>query len=292
MTDADARESAPARDVEDHRPHGLRDGLAGLRDLMDRLLGDAGCPWDREQSLESLRPYLLEEAHEVLDALDRGSPDAHRRELGDLLFQIVFQSALQERAGHFDMDGVIEGIRSKMIRRHPHVFAPEGRDAPRPSTPAEVDALWRASKARERASADAPADPLAGIPRSLPALRRATRLQDRAATVGFDWPDADGPRAKIEEELRELDEAVARGDLDGAREELGDLLFVIVRYASKLGLDAEDSTHSTCAKFESRFGHVMRRCWAQGLDPRRDALSLEQLDALWDEAKALERRRS
>ncbi len=292
-TPDDARDTAPDT-IEDHRRHGLRDGLDGLRDLMNRLLDDErGCPWDREQTLESLRPYLLEETHEVLDALDRGGPDEHRHELGDLLFQIVFQVALQERAGNFDLDGVIEGIRSKLIRRHPHVFAPETLPDGRRPTLAEVNAQWKAIKARERARRPARADrraapdPLAGIPRSLPALQRAARLQERAATVGFDWPDLAGPRAKIDEELRELDEAIEAGELHRVREELGDLLFVLVRFASKLEVDAERAVHGTCKKFETRFAHVMRRCHERGLDPARDRVALELLDQFWDEAKQL-----
>ena len=135
-------------EVIDHQAHGLRDSLDGLRDLMDRLLGPEGCPWDRVQTLETLRPYLLEEAHEVLEALDEGDPEAHRRELGDLLFQVVFQAALREREQAFDLDGVVEAIRSKMIRRHPHVFGRDG--APPQFTPEQVEARWSEIKAAER----------------------------------------------------------------------------------------------------------------------------------------------
>ncbi|NVB41825.1 nucleoside triphosphate pyrophosphohydrolase [Pseudenhygromyxa sp. WMMC2535] len=267
-----------------------------MRDLMNRLLGDQGCPWDRVQTLDSLRPYLIEEAHEVLEALDGDDPEEHRRELGDLLFQIVFQSALREREGHFDLDGVVEAIRSKMIRRHPHVFGPGGA-APRVSAE-EVDANWaqikeaeRQARHRAKAARGAPervaANPLAGVPRSLPGLQRAWRLQNKAAGVGFDWPDLEGPRAKVREELAELDAAIEAGELDHIEEEFGDLLFVLVRLGQKLGVEAETALRRTNEKFERRFAHVMARCHEQGLDPQ--AAGLEVLDGFWDEAKAIER---
>jgi MazG family protein len=269
-------------DPEDHRRHGLDDGLVGLRQLMDRLLAPDGCPWDREQSLDSLRPYLLEETHEVLEAMD--DPVEHRKELGDLLFQIVFQSALREREGAFDLDGVIEGIRSKMLRRHPHVFAPGGDDQPRDAD--AVAAQWTELKAKERGE-DGPPDPLGRVPTSLPALHRAWRLQDKAASVGFDWPDIGGALAKLREEWTELEEAIDGGDAERMREELGDLLFVLVRVGQKLGLEAEDALRRTNIKFERRFGFVMRRCHEEGIDPK--AAGLERLDGFWNEAKRAER---
>lgn len=287
-------------EVVDHRVHGLRDGLDGMRDLMDRLLAaDTGCPWDRAQTLDTLRPYLLEEAHEVLEALDADDPEEHRRELGDLLFQIVFHSAIRDRQGSFDLDGVVEGIRSKMIRRHPHVFGPEG--APPRYTPEQVEANWAQIKEAERqtrAQRSDPAgsgpaaqaripNPLAGVPRSLPSLQRAWRLQNKAATVGFDWPDMDGPRDKIREEWAELEEAIESGEPSAIAEEYGDLLFVLVRLGQKLGLEAETALHSASDKFERRFGHVMRRCHERGLDPA--TVGLETFNGFWDEAKSLER---
>ena len=277
-------------EVIDHRAHGLRDGLAGLRDLMARLLGPRGCPWDRAQTLDSLRPYLLEEAHEVLEALDEGDPEAHRAELGDLLFQIVFHAAIREGEGHFDLDGVVEAIRSKMIRRHPHVFGPEG--APPRLTPEEVEAKWAQIKAAERRAkakvkGDGPADPLAGVPRSLPSLQRAWRLQNKAAAVGFDWPDIAGARAKLREEIEELDAAIASGDRKAIEDEYGDVMFVLVRLGQKLEVEAETALRRTTHKFERRFAHVVARCHERGLDPSQ--VGLETLDAYWDEAKALER---
>jgi tetrapyrrole methylase family protein/MazG family protein len=281
-------------EVVDHRVHKLRDGLDGMRDLMNRLLGPGGCPWDRAQTLATLRPYVLEEAHEVLEAIDEDDPEEHRRELGDLLFQIVFHAALREREQQFDLDGVIEAIRSKMIRRHPHVFGPGGA-APQ-VTPEEIEAKWAQIKQAERTAraageSDVPpvADPLAGVPKALSALQRAWRLQNKAALVGFDWPDVDGPLRKSREEWAELEEAIAGGDEAAIAEELGDLLFVLVRLGTKLGIEAESALRQTNQKFERRFGHVMRRCHEQGIDPTTAGLAV--LDGFWDEAKAIERRR-
>jgi len=279
--------------VPDHRALGLRDGLPGLRDLMDRLLDpERGCPWDQAQTLDTLRPYLLEEAHEVLEAMD--DPKAHRGELGDLLFQVVFHAALRERQGAFDLDGVVEAIRSKMIRRHPHVFGPAASGQPDPATPdagpvrtaKDVERQWAAIKQAERGG-EGPPDPLAGVPRGLPALQRAWRLQDKAAQVGFDWPDVEGAVAKAREEWDELTQARAEGNLEEIREELGDLLFVLVRVAGKLGIEPEDALRRANAKFERRFGHVMARCHAEGIDPTTAGLAV--LDGFWDEAKARER---
>ncbi len=282
-------------EVVDHHQHGLRDGLAGLHDLMARLLDPTrGCPWDREQTLESLRPYLLEEAHEVLEAIEQGDPEEHRRELGDLLFQIVFHSAIREREGHFDLDGVVEAIRSKMIRRHPHVFGPGG--APPRYSAAQVESQWARIKQAERdqrgattRTSSAP-DPIAGVPRSLPALQRAWRIQNKAAHVGFDWPDVEGPRAKVREEWAELEQAIEQGDQAAIAEELGDLMFVLVRLGQKLGVESELALHRTVDKFQRRFGHVMQRCHEQQLDPNQAGLA--KLDEFWDEAKAIERGRA
>jgi MazG family protein len=281
---SDREPTAASAAADDHRAHGLRDGLDGLRDLMDRLLADdGGCPWDRAQTLDTLRPYLIEEAYEVLDAID--DPAAHRRELGDLLLQIVFQSALREREGAFDLDDVIAAIRGKMLRRHPHVFGSSADGAPQ-----DADAVarqWAQIKRAEQQSEETgggPARPLAGIPRSLPALQRAWRLQDKAAAVGFDWPSIDGAVAKVREEWEELERAREAGDPSHVTEEFGDLLFVLVRYGQKLGIAAEDALRATCAKFEARFAHVMQRCHEEGIAPE-DA-GLGRLDGWWNEAKA------
>lgn len=277
------RENSPGADSSSTPPHralGLRDGLDGLVDVMDRLLGPGGCAWDREQTLTSLRPYLLEEAHEVLEALE--DPARHRGELGDLLFQIVFHAALRQREGAFDLGDVIAGIRDKMIERHPHVF---GDAADASLDAAEVSRRWEAGK---RARRERPAGDL-GVPRSLPAMHRAARLQEKAAAVGFDWPDAQGAVDKLHEEIVELEQARTSGDTDAIRDELGDVLFVLVRLAGKLGLDAEAALEGANAKFERRFGHVLRVLDARGVAP--ETVGLAGLDALWDDAKRAERER-
>ncbi|MFO0636064.1 MAG: nucleoside triphosphate pyrophosphohydrolase [Nannocystaceae bacterium] len=261
-----------------HRALGLRDGLPGLRELMDRLLADDGCPWDRAQTLDSLRPYLLEEAHEVLEAMH--DPARHVGELGDLLFQIVFQAALREREGAFDLEDVVAAIRDKMIDRHPHVFGPE-RGA---ITAEEVTRRWEAGK---RAKADRDPGSL-GVPATLPALHRCARLQEKAAAVGFDWPTIDGALDKLQEELREFEQARDAGDRAAIEDELGDVLFVLVRIAGKLGLSAESALSRANAKFERRFGHVLRTLAARGEAPEH--VGLEGLDALWNDAKRAERR--
>jgi MazG family protein len=263
---------------------GLPDGFAGLVALMDRLLAEDGCPWDRAQTLDTLRPYLLEEAHEVLESMH--DPEAHRKELGDLLFQIVFHSALREREGQFGIEDVIASIRDKMIRRHPHVFG-ERDETGRPRiSSTDVAAKWEQIKAAERGG-EGPPTPLAGVPQSLPALARAWRLQDKAAAVGFDWPDVAGALAKFDEEWAEFEQARANGTPDELRDEFGDLLFVLVRIGQKLGLDAEDALRRANGKFERRFAFVMERCHDAGVAPL-DA-GLDRLEAWWVEAKQRER---
>src|SRR5262249_25217696 len=187
--------------------------FAELVEIMRRLLGEGGCPWDREQTLETLKPYLIEEAYEVLEAMD-GEPREHCDELGDLLFQVVFQSALREAAGQFDVDDVAAAICGKLVRRHPHVFS-----ATKAANSDEDVRNWEKVKAAERAEKGA-LRTLHGVPAALPALSRALRVQDKAARVGFDWKDAEGPRGKITEEMGELDRAVAGGDRSRMQAEL------------------------------------------------------------------------
>jgi tetrapyrrole methylase family protein / MazG family protein len=250
--------------------------------LMQRLLAPDGCPWDREQTLETLVPYLVEETYEVVDALAGGDPDDHREELGDLLLQIVFQSELRFAEGKFGIDDVARGIVGKLVSRHPHVFGDVvAKDAD------AVLANWAKLKAVEKAK-KGKHGALDGIPKSAPALLRATRAGEKAGAVGFDWPDADGPRAKVDEELREFDEARQRGDRAEMQRELGDLLFATVNLARKLGLDAEQALRDATDRFASRFGHVERTLSAAGRAVS-DASPDEQ-DRLWNEAKAIERR--
>lgn len=241
---------------------------------MQRLLAPGGCPWDREQTLESLRPYVIEEAHEVVDAIDRGDPEALCEELGDLLLQIVFQSALSTGSGGFGVDDVVGGICDKLIRRHPHVFGDvqvEGSE--------QVVANWEAIKAREKAGRGV----LDGVPVALPSLLRAQRVGEKAARVGFDWPDATGPRQKLDEELAEFDTAVAAGQREAMEAELGDVLFSLANVARKLGIDSEAALRGTLGRFTERVAAVETRAREQGAD--LDALSSAELDALWEAAK-------
>jgi MazG family protein len=248
--------------------------------LMQRLLAEGGCPWDREQTLGTLVPYLVEETYEVVDAIAAGDVADHREELGDLLLQIVFQSELRFAEGRFGIDDVARGIVAKLVRRHPHVFGDVvAKDAE------SVLANWAKLKAVEKAE-KGKHGALDGIPRSAPALLRATRAGEKAGAVGFDWPDADGPRAKVDEELAELDEARRGGDRAEMLRELGDALFALVNLARKLGLDAEQALRDATDRFATRFRHVETALAAQGRAVA-DAGPQEQ-ERLWQSAKQAE----
>jgi len=254
--------------------------------LMQRLLAPGGCPWDREQTLATLVPYLVEETYEVVDALADGDPADHREELGDLLLQIVFQSELRFSEGLFGIDDVARGIVEKLIRRHPHVFGEvqvAGADDVLANW-AKLKAAEKAAKATEKGKRSGGA--LEGIPRTAPALLRATRAGEKAGAVGFDFPDADGPRAKVDEELGELDEARARGDAAAMARELGDALFALVNLGRKLGLDPESALRDATDRFGRRFRHIETTLEKQGRAVASG--SPEELDRLWEEAKAQE----
>jgi MazG family protein len=255
------------------------ESLAQLVEIMDRLLAPDGCPWDREQTLDSLRPFLVEETYEVLDALSRDNPADHCEELGDLLMQIVFQAALRRQQGAFDIDAVVASISEKLIRRHPHVFAKaEGVD-----TAEKVLAQWDQIKAAEKAGkADRPKRTLDGIPKG-PALARAQKVGSRCGKVNFDWPGWQGSFAKINEEVREVREAIESGEQAAIHAELGDLLLAIVNVARKVGVDAENALVDATAKFERRFAFVEDRLSERGKTPNES--TLEEMDALWDDAK-------
>ena len=280
--------SLPRFDENAPRPRAdlaLQEGahVRHLVGVMQRLLAEDGCPWDREQTLETLRKYTLEEACEVIDAIDSGSAEAHREELGDLLLQIVFQAELTRRAGTFGLDVVVEGIVHKLVSRHPHVFGDVEA-----STSDEVLANWEKLKAKEKAGRGL----LDGLPRNLPALLRSQRIGEKVERVGFDWPDVAGSRAKVTEEIRELDEAIASGDRQAIEEELGDALFALVNLARHVKVDAEGALRRTADKFANRFKHVENRVrdehggWG---DAASGNLPLEVLDRYWEEAKAAER---
>jgi len=253
-----------------------------LVEIMQRLLAPDGCPWDREQTLQTLEPFLIEEAYEVLEAIDANDPREHCEELGDLLFQIVFQAELRAREGHFGIDDVVRAIASKMTRRHPHVFGDaKVKDAD------EVLANWGKLKAVEHQEQGKKRRALDGVPVALPALLRAQRLGEKAAAVGFDWPDVAGVRDKVNEELREIDEAIATGDKAHIEHEIGDLLLAVSRLSAKLGVAPEDALRSALRRFTTRFESVESEVIARGGEVGQTPL--EELDRLWNQAKATER---
>ena len=267
-TDEHSQDSTPRLAVQ----HGAT--LPRLVEVMRRLLAPDGCPWDREQSLQTLRPFVIEEAHEVVDAIDSGSPAELREELGDLLMQIVFQTALTERQGWFGLDDVVDGICEKLVRRHPHVFGDtqvSGTD--------EVLANWEKLKAAEKKDRGL----LDGLPRSLPALLRAVRIGEKAARVGYDWPDLSGVRAKVDEELTELDVALAGDDVERVQEELGDVLFALASLARKRGVDPEAALRGTLDRFTSRVqsAEALARDAGTTLPQLDDAAR----DLLWERVK-------
>jgi MazG family protein len=257
--------------------------ISKLVGLMQKLLAPGGCPWDREQTLETLIPYLIEETYEVIDALHEGTVDDHREELGDLLLQVVFQSELRHAQGHFGIDDVAQGIVAKLVRRHPHVFGDVKAD-----NTEQALASWAKLKAQEKREKqkphEKPRSALSGIPRSAPSLVRAFRAGEKAGAVGFDFPDAEGPREKILEELDELVEAQASGDRRAMSHELGDLLFAVVNMARKLGLDAESALKESVDRFGRRFSLVEEAARASGREV--SDLSAAEQDRLWEDAKA------
>ena len=253
-------------------------------ELIARLRGPGGCPWDREQNHASLKAMTIEEAYEVLEAIDHGDEEL-AGELGDLLLQVVFHSQIAREGGRFTIADVIDRVSAKMVRRHPHVFA--GHDA---DTPEKVLRTWEAMKRQERRAKgkDATESALDGVSKSLPAVLEAFQISTKAARLGFDWPDADAVLAKLDEETAELKAAMAGPERDALpiSDEIGDLLFAAVNLARKLGLDPESALKSANRKFRRRFRHVEDRLRERGRAPAESTLA--EMDALWDEAKAAE----
>ena len=266
--------------------------LERLITIMRALRAPDGCPWDREQTIASLRPFVLEETYEVLEAIEHGTPADLCEELGDFLFEAVFLSQISDEQGQFSMRDVIDGICEKLVRRHPHVFE-RGEDAER-LTSGQVLERWETLKARERALAGRTAKPkhkgvLSGVPKSLPALLRAYELSSRAATVGFDWAGPGDVLDKLDEEVAEIRQEVesgATGHLSRAEDEIGDLLFAVANLARKLGVEPESALRRANDKFMHRFEAVERRVTDQGRS-MKDA-TLAELDAEWSEVKRLE----
>ncbi len=258
-----------------------------LVDLVARLRGEEGCPWDREQTRETLKPMLIEEAYEVLDALDSTDPKELREELGDLLFQVVFHAQIGSERGEFDMADIIDRLHEKMVRRHPHVFGESNFQ-----TAEDVLKNWEDIKANEKgvqssSQPDSEKSLLDGIPSKLPALHEAYQITAKAARVGFDWPKLEDILQKLQEEAVELNAAYRDGDGSLAAQEVGDLLFVAVNVARFLGVDPETALRRCNRKFNRRFRYIESRIKEQGRG-LRDA-TLAEMDALWDEAKRGER---
>jgi len=254
-----------------------------LNGIMARLRdSDGGCPWDLEQTFATIAAYTIEEAYEVADAIERGDMAELKSELGDLLFQTVFHARMAEEQGLFDFDDVATAMSDKLVRRHPHVFADE---AAKPDAWSQK-ARWEDIKAEER-KAKAQSGVLDDVPVGLPALARAAKLTKRAARVGFDWPSTAEVLDKLDEEVAELKAEITAGDLDKAREELGDLLFVMANLARKLGVEPEDALRGANAKFVRRFAFIEAELAKDGRTPEQSDLA--EMDGLWDAAKAAER---
>jgi len=259
-----------------------------LVEIMRRLRAPGGCPWDREQTLASLRPFVLEETYEVLEAIESGGPDNLREELGDFLFEAVFLAQISEEAGHFSIADAIQAICDKLVRRHPHVFARQDGDSP--TTSGQVLERWEAIKARERVSQgkgpNRAKTTLSGVPKTLPSLLRAYEISARAGAVGFDWARPADVLDKIEEEVAEVRQEVesgATGDLSRAEEEMGDLLFAMANLSRKLGIEPEAALRRANEKFTRRFDAVEHAFAAQGRS-LQDA-TLEEMEAEWQRVK-------
>ena len=258
------------------------DRFESLLSLMARLRGDGGCPWDREQTRASLKPYLLEEAYEVLEAIDEGSTDHLVEELGDLLFQVVFHCQVAREQGEFTMADVLDRLSDKMIRRHPHVFGDRAVADAR-----EALAQWERIKRDEGDRSAEPRSAVDGVPSALPALLRAQRLQVKAGRVGFDWTDWREAWKKVHEEMVEVEATLASGDTARVRDEVGDLLFSMVNVARLRGIDAEDCLRQAADKFTRRFREVEGEMKAAGR--RVSEASAADLDQAWETVKARER---
>ena len=254
-----------------------RPSFEDLLALMTRLRAPGGCPWDREQKMEDLRPFIIEEAYEVTHAIDAGDRDSLREEVGDMLLQAVFVSEIAREEGSFDIHDAIEAIHDKLVRRHPHVFADViANDAE------TVLSNWEKLKSEERAAKKEGI--LSGVPTSLPALLKAQRLTEKAARIGFDWRRDADVLEKLDEEVGELREEVGAGDRERLADEIGDILFTIVNLARRFEVDAENALQRSNAKFTRRFEHVESSLRASGTS--FEEASLEEMDRLWDEAKS------
>lgn len=251
--------------------------FARLMTIVDALMGDNGCPWDKAQTRESLKPYLVEETYETLEALDEGNPEKIKDELGDLLYQILFHAKISELKNEFDIGGVLENLSDKMERRHPHIFG-DGKL----HTPDEVMDQWEAIKQKEKGRGDNPSI-LASIPKNLPSLSRSQKLQKKAAKHGFDWDKITAVFDKLDEEIAEFKEAVLEGKDGDIASELGDILFVLVNIARHKKIDAEEALRGTNAKFVKRFRYIEEQALKRGRKVNETPLA--ELEKYWQEAK-------
>jgi MazG family protein len=274
MTAADHHQPAPAPGAE------LAEHFLQLLAIVDRLRSPQGCPWDRQQTPQSLIPYLLEETYEVIESIEEGNHNGLKEELGDLLLHILFQGQLAQEHGRFTLADSIQTISEKLIRRHPHVFG----DA-QCQDEADINRNWEATKQREKGRASL----LDGVPRSLPALTRARRVQEKAAAVGFDWPSIAHVWDKVNEEMEELRRACATGNTGDIEEEFGDVLFSLVNLSRFLHLNAEGSMRQAIAKFERRFHGIEAVLAKRGR--RLEEADLEEMDAIWNELRQQEQLR-
>jgi tetrapyrrole methylase family protein / MazG family protein len=255
--------------------------LRELTQLIKKLRAPEGCPWDQQQKKEDIGKYILEEAYEVVDSLDKSNPQALKEELGDLLFQILFLAEISAESDLFSFSDVMDGINEKMIRRHPHVFGDK-----KVNSVQEVKDNWQKIKKKERNNENYEDNLFASVPRSLPALKRAQKITSIASTYGFDWADTEGILEKLKEELQEFDDAVKKSSNQKIEEELGDILFTIVNVSRFLSIDAETALSKTTEKFLQRFSYVTKQLSALGIPPEKATLA--QMDDLWNEAKIKE----
>ena len=257
--------------------NGQNNPLQRLVDLMATLRGPDGCPWDRKQTPESLKPFLVEECYEVVDAIEDGAPAKVRDELGDLLFQIIFHARIAEEAGQFTINDVITAIHEKMTRRHPHVFGDD-----KLSTDKEVLSNWEEIKRKEKGHEDRKSI-LEGVPKELPSLLRAHRLQERAARVGFDWAHLNEAMPKLDEEIAEFKESLKSEDAGKIEEELGDVFFMLVNISRFLGVNPEDALRKTISKFIHRFRYIEEHAEQAGRS--LNDMTLDEMERLWQESK-------
>ncbi|MGB9813776.1 MAG: nucleoside triphosphate pyrophosphohydrolase [Thermovenabulum sp.] len=257
-------------------------GFEKLVEIMAKLRGEGGCPWDKAQTHESLKPFLIEEAYEVIDAIDLKNPEVLKEELGDLLLQIVFHSRIAEEEGRFNIYDVIEKICDKMIRRHPHIFGEVKAE-----TPEEVLKNWEDIKKEEK-DFSSYAESMSELPEQLPALMKAYKVQEKAARVGFDWENVDGAFSKVQEELQEIQEVYKSEKSEKIKEEIGDLLFAVVNVARFLKVDPELALRDATKKFIRRFKYIEDEAKKQSKDLRK--MTLGEMDILWEEGKNKEKK--